>query len=132
MFLYMAEIITTLPLLLLSIIAWLVCLLIFIFYKEDEINEEGQKVKKGDDVIKRLFIYGLSFFFLISIISLSNINIASIEFDKPTNTTIVGESSSFAILKITLPFSAMLLIQLIYLIYYLYTLVLNGVFSPKM
>ena len=59
----MVDFISTMPLLILSIIGWLVTLLIFLFYEE---KRDGYGRPYGEEIIKKLFVYAISFFFLVS------------------------------------------------------------------
>lgn len=121
----MVEFISTMPLLLLSIICWLATLLIFIFYEE---KRQPDGVPYGSEVLKKLFVYAISFFFLISILAFSLVEVTCVACDQ---SGVLGNTEILGITKTALPFGAMIVIQGVILVLYLYSLVIDGVLPQK-
>jgi len=130
----MVSYISSMPLLLFSLIVWLVTLFIFIFYKEER-NSKDEIL--FDDVIKRLAIFGISFFFLIASMSFSLVDVTCVNCDCTTTEiynesgqsyynstscdTQLGNHAIYPISKIGIPLLVMLTLQGIILIIYLYS-----------
>ena len=117
----MADIITTLPILLFFLIAWLVLFILAMFQDVDpwEFDENKNKKNKGErakQVEKKLLLHGFSLAMVVFIIAFSIIQVNCVGCDQSSN-TVIGTSAFVPVMKISQSFLGLFIVQAIYFLF---------------